>query len=112
MVSFSAEEMLYALVSPGEGEQQSRGSSEEGEVAISRKSLVFFVVKALPLNWSDSRYSSSVIFLSVSVLPAASQSKLTSTSVSPPPWQPLHLFFFCLFVAVGFFPPETSNWLL
>lgn len=111
MVSFSAEEMLYALVSPGEGEQQSRGSSEEGEVAISRKSLVS-VVKALPLNWSDSRYSSSVIFLSVSVLPAASQSKLTSTSVSPPPWQPLHLFFFCLFVAVGFFPPETSNWLL
>lgn len=104
MVSFSVEEMLYALVSPEEGEKQMRGSLEEGKAAASHKCLVFFVVKSLPLNQSDSHYFSPVIFLSISVLPAASESKLTRTSVSPPLCQPLHLFFFCLFVAVGLFP--------
>lgn len=67
MVSFSVEEMLYALVSPEEGEQRMRGSSEEGEAAASHKCLVFFVVKALPLSRSDSHYC-SVIFLSQSFL--------------------------------------------
>lgn len=112
-IFLSREEILYALVSPGEGEQQMRGSSEKGEAAASQKCLLFFVVKVLPLNHPDSRYFSSVIFLSVSVLPAASQSKLTSTSVSPPLWQPLHLFFFvCLFVySCWAFSPETSTWL-
>lgn len=59
--------------------------------------LGIFVVKALPLNVSGSRYFPSVTFLSVSLLPGACQSKLTGTLVSPPPLQPLHLFFFvCL----------------
>lgn len=50
MVSFSVEEMLYALVSPEEGEKQMRGSLEEGKATASHKCLIFFVVKALPLN--------------------------------------------------------------
>lgn len=111
MVAFSVEEVLYALLSPEEGEEWMKGTLEEGGPATSHKCVVFFLVKALPLNQSDSCYFSSVTFLSVSVLPAASQSKLTRISVFPPPWRPLHLCV-CLFVAVGFFSPETSNWLL
>lgn len=70
-----------------------RGGSEGGEAATSHKGLVFSVVKALPLNQRDSRYFYSVIFPYIPVLPA-SQSKPLRTSVSPPPWQPLHLLFF------------------
>lgn len=90
-----------------------RGGSEGGEAATSHKGLVFSVVKALPPNQRDSRYFYSVIFPYIPVLPA-SQSKPLRTSVSPPPWQPLHLLFFVgfvLFLALGFFPRKTSNWL-
>jgi len=89
------------------------GSSEEGEAAASRKCLVFFVVT--PLNQSDSCYFSSVIFLSISS-PSYCLSKqahkdfsfFSSLAASPS----VLCLFVCLFVAIAFFSPETSNWLL